>query len=40
MGRLSKHATARLDYLVHRCGACGSWLYATRPCMTCVEAAR
>lgn len=28
-------AVCRRERRVHRCGACGSWLYADRPCVTC-----
>lgn len=24
------------DASVHRCPACGTWLYAARPCLTCA----
>lgn len=28
-------AVTRRDRAVHRCGQCGTWLYADRPCLTC-----
>lgn len=28
-------AVSRRERRVHRCGSCGSWLYADRPCVTC-----